>query len=451
MTLQNNTMHQTSGLSAERSSAVSGQDNNLNGLTVVEAATLIAKGQLSSEELVLACLDRALSRENDLYAWAYLNAEQAILEARQRDKIGSSGLLHGVPIAVKDVYDVTGMTATFGSPIYKDHFPSADAASVALLRAAGAVIIGKTAAVEFSASEPTKTRNPNNLAHTPGGSSSGSAAVVADRQVAAATGTQCGGSVIRPAAYCGIVGFKASFGALCLAGTKMCSWSLDTGGVLTRNVADAARMYAVMAGAKSVVINRSLSAPRVGIFLGPFAAQADECARSAVLDAAVKLGAKGVDVTSIDAPPEFERTLEAQRIIARYEMARSLAYEWQFKRDLLSTRIQAELIEGLAISVERYRQAQNWATAARSAIASVLNNVDILLAIATTGEAPEGLGSTGSTTFNSSWSLSGNPCLCLPFNRGPRGLPIAIQLVGRFASDDQFLQHAAFIENALSN
>jgi Asp-tRNA(Asn)/Glu-tRNA(Gln) amidotransferase A subunit family amidase len=422
----------------------------LNELSAASAAALIADGELTSEELVRACLDHALSRESEIHAWAYLESEQAIAEARARDRAPGRGPLHGVPVAIKDAFDVAGMRAGYGSPIYQNNYPSADAASVALLRAAGAVIIGKTAAVEFSASQPTKTRNPRNPAHTPGGSSSGSAAAVADLQVPIATGAQTGSSVIRPAAYCGIVGFKASFGLLCLAGSKMCAWSLDTLGVLARDVDDAALMYSALSGGAGRLTAVAEGRPRIGLFEDPFAGQAETSARSAPAFSAATLMAEGFSVRSIEAPPGFDRMLEAQRIIARYEMARSLAYEWECRRDLLSEQIQEEIAEGWAISSERYRQAHTCAGAVRRAMDSVFDDVDVLLTIATTGEAPKGLSSTGRATFNSSWTLLGNPCLCLPAGVGPHRLPIAVQLVAGYASDRQFLQFARQIADALN-
>jgi Asp-tRNA(Asn)/Glu-tRNA(Gln) amidotransferase A subunit family amidase len=400
---------------------------------------------------VRACVDRALSREDDVHAWAYLNSDRAITEAREGDATVCMGPPHGVPVAIKDVFDVVRMPATYGSPIYKDHYPVADASSVAFLRAAGGVIMGKTAAVEFSASNPTATRNPRNLGHTPGGSSSGSAAATADLHVAVATGAQTGGSVIRPAAYCGIVGFKPGFGTLCLAGAKMCAWSLDTLGVFARHVADATVMHSVLTGTPPRVADpQSVSSPRIGVFVDPFAAEAENSVRSALADTATKLGLIGASVKSIGAPPEFERALKAQRLIARFEMSRSLSYEWTFRRHLLSERIRQELAEGWVISTEQYHQAQRWAQDARSAMDKIFDDVDIILTLAATGEAPRGLSSTGQTTFNASWTLLGTPCLCLPVGSGPRGLPVAVQLIGRFGSDERFLECAAWVERVLA-
>lgn len=273
----------------------------------------------------------------------------------------------------------------------------------------------------------------------------------ADLQIPFATGAQTGGSVIRPAAYCGIVGFKASFGLLCLAGGKMCAWSLDTLGVLARDVDDAALMYSALAGGAERLPAATDTRPRIGLFEGPFAGQAEACARTAPALAAEALMAEGFSVRSIASPPEFDRTLKAQRIIARYEMARSLTYEWECKRDLLSNQIQREITEGWAITPERYRQAHAWAEAARRAMDPIFDDADILLTIATTGEAPVGLSTTGRATFNSSWTLLGNPCLCLPAGVGPLRLPIAVQLVGRYASDGQFLQFTRKIADSLNS
>ncbi len=237
---------------------------DLARLSAREAASRIAAGKLTSEALVQACLERITAREAAIGAWTYLDADQALAEARARDQAPASGPLHGVPIGVKDIMDTADMPTAYGSRAYRGHRPKADAACVALARAAGAVILGKTVTTEFAAMSPGKTRNPHHSDHTPGGSSSGSAAAVADAMVPLAFGTQTAGSIIRPASFCGIVGYKPSFGLVAAAGTKVLSPSLDTIGGFARSVGDIAFFIAAITGRPHLVPERPAIAPRIG-------------------------------------------------------------------------------------------------------------------------------------------------------------------------------------------
>ena len=421
----------------------------LNEISATAASRLIAERHVTSEELVRACLERATKREPELHAWAHLDPTSAIEEARLRDAQKALGPLHGVPVAVKDLFDVARMPASYGSPIYANNYPTVDALCVSQLRAAGTVILGKTETVEFAASKPTRTRNPRNLDHTPGGSSSGSAAAVADYQVPLALGTQTGGSIIRPAAFCGVVGFKPSFARLDLAGCKACAPSLDTIGFIARNVEDCHLIFAALANINTLIPSGASYPPHVGLFIDPEGTEADATAHLAVEDAAEKLTSSGATLSIVESPPEFQRLRDAQRVIARFEMARSLAHEWNSKRELLSDTIKEEIAEGLAYSHEDYLEAQNRARAARNVFTALFSDLDFLLTIATTGEAPRGLNTTGRAFFNSPWTLLGNPAICLPFGTGPAGLPTAIQLVGRFGEDEQLLRSASWVESTL--
>jgi Asp-tRNA(Asn)/Glu-tRNA(Gln) amidotransferase A subunit family amidase len=422
----------------------------LHELSAAEASRRLARREISSEELVRACLERSRERDPDILAWTHLAADSALDEARRRDTQTPLGPLHGIPVAVKDNLDVAAMPATYGSPIYAGHIPKADASCVAMLRAAGAVIIGKTATVEFASVFPAPTRNPHNLAHTPGGSSSGSAAAIADFQVPLAFGSQTGGSVIRPAAFCGVVGFKPSFGRLSTAGCKMHSWTCDTLGFITRSVADGAMMFA--ASASTDISPTKLGTPeppRIGLFIDPRRGDADPCAQAAIDAAAAIFASAGAVVAAVKAPAEFDAVRQAQRVIARFELARSLAHEWHQHRDLLSDMIKTEIAEGWGYMHGDYATAQGQARSIRAAMDPLFEDVDVLLTIAASGEAPLGLGSTGSSFFNAPWSLLGNPCICLPLGTGPAGLPTAIQLVGRVNQDERLLHAAAWAEAAI--
>ncbi len=235
-------------------------------LTASQAAALIAAGQLSSVELVQSCLDRIALRESTLHAWSYLDPEQAIHQARARDAASPAGPLHGIPIAVKDVIDVSGMPTGMGSSIYDGYRPRADAACVAVLRAAGAVILGKTVTAEFAGVSPGATTHPLAPAHTPGGSSSGSAAAVADGMVPVAFGTQTGGSIVRPASFCGIMGFKPSYGTVNRAGLKLAAESLDTIGLMARDIDDVALFWRALVGRERGSLLSRDTPPRLLLF-----------------------------------------------------------------------------------------------------------------------------------------------------------------------------------------
>jgi Asp-tRNA(Asn)/Glu-tRNA(Gln) amidotransferase A subunit family amidase len=402
---------------------------------------------------VREAIARATLREPDLHAWASLNEVQALREAAALDLQPRRGVLHGIPIAVKDLSDTRTHPTSYGSPAYLGHKPMMDAACVALARAAGAVILGKTATVEFGASRPCATTNPHNKNHTPGGSSAGSAAVVGDHQVLLATGTQTGGSIIRPAAFCGAVGFKPSFGSVSTAGTKGYAWSLDTVGAFASRVEDAALFFSVLRGIRNVEMPQPLSSPpRIGLLPGPFADRAEEPAVEALEAVARRCSFAGAQVHPADWPSKLEESLELQRTISRYEMGRSLLAETQSPvAGELGAPLMNEVTRGQTITEQAYLDAKRKAATLASAIDLLFMQYDALLSFATPGEAPHGLNTTGDATFCLSWSLLGLPCLSLPVGVGPGGLPLAVQVVGRKYHDDQLLQIARWIEQLITN
>ena len=316
-------------------------------LTVREAARQIADRQLTAEALTAAYLDRIAARETVVGAWQYLDRERALAAARQRDAEPTRGPLHGIPIAVKDLIDTVDMPSAYGSSIYRGHRPAADASCVALARAAGAVVLGKTVTTEFAAFTPGKTANPRNPAHTPGGSSSGSAAAVADGMAPLAFGTQTAGSVIRPAAYCGCIGYKPSFGLINRAGVKPLADSLDTIGVLAGTVEDAAFFAGVLSERPAL---RHLAAPsdrpRFGLYRTPMWDEA-EPATAAALDAArAPLERAGAAVAELAIAPEHYGLAEVQNTIMGFEMVRALAYERTLHSAELSPRLAQMLDAG---------------------------------------------------------------------------------------------------------
>ncbi len=420
-------------------------------LTAREAARLIAERRLTAEALVTSCLDRIATRESIVGAWQYLDRDQALAEARQRDGEAPRGPLHGLPIGVKDLIDTFDMPTSYGSSIYRGHRPAADASCVALARAAGAVVLGKTVTTEFATFTPGKTTNPHNPAHTPGGSSSGSAAAVADGMAPLGFGTQTAGSVIRPASFCGVVGYKPSFGLINRAGVKPLSDSLDTVGVYARTVADAAFFSGVLTERPAL---RHLAmpdqAPRFGLYRTPMWAEA-EPASAASLDAArTALDHFGARVEELAIAQEHEGLTEAQDKIMAFETCRALAHERVRHSAELSPRLAQLLDAGMAVGTDEYDAARALAATARAGLAQFFGGCDVVLAPAAPGEAPAGLGYTGNPVFNRMWTLLGTPCVALPARWGASGLPTSVQLVGRIGDDTRLMACAAYLERALA-
>ncbi len=421
-------------------------------LSANSAAAKIKAGELSSEALVQACLDRVSEREPEIRAWSWLDADAALAQARACDRaVGPKGLLHGVPIGVKDVIDTADMPTAYGSAIYKGYRPRADAACVSLARAAGAVILGKTETAEFASIHPAATRNPLAPAHTPGGSSSGSAAAVADFMVPLALGTQTGGSTIRPAAFCGVVGYKPSFNRVNRAGLKFSAESFDTIGFFARSVDDIALLAHVMSGQERLgdAGLREDKAPRIGLCRTSRWSQASSQMREVIESAAQKLAAAGADVELVALTPAFEQLHEAHAVIMQYEAARATAWEYRVHGDLLSPAYHQRMRAGLAIPHERYEAALRQAESGRQDFADVWGELDVLITPSAVDEAPLGLENTGDAVFNRIWTLLGVPCVHLPFGTGTAGLPLGLQVVGRRQGDVATLTCARWIEDRL--
>jgi len=408
----------------------------LNELSATDAAQKIAAGSITSEQLVRACLERIAAREDVIGAWICIDADAAIRRARELDQSTPRGLLHGVPVAVKDLIDTYDLPTAYGSAIYAGHRPPWDAPCVALARAAGAVVLGKTVTTELAYFQPGRTANPRNPAHTPGGSSSGSAAAVADHMVPLALGSQTAGSVIRPAAFCGIVGYKPSFGLISRAGVKALSDTLDTIGTLARSVPDAALFAAAASGRDDLVIREPLAhPPRVGICRTFEWPRAGAETQAAMNEAIRTLGTAGVSLVDVELPPNFAGMAQAQIDIMTFEMARSLAHEWHAHRTRLSQRLQDLIAAGLALPRERYDAAVSLARNARRMTAELFSQVDVLLTPSAIGEAPRGHGATGDPLFCRMWTLLHTPCVHLPFASGPGELPVGLQVVGATGAD----------------
>jgi amidase len=423
---------------------------DLNKLTTRQAAAQIAGGRITSEALVRACLDRIAAREPVVGAWTHLEPERALAAARAKDREPARGLIHGVPVGIKDIIDTADMPTGHGSPIYAGKVPPADAASVALLRAAGAIVLGKTVTTEFAAFSPGKTANPHDPTRIPGGSSSGSAAAVADFMVPAALGSQTVGSTIRPSAYCGAVGFKPTFGTFPLAGVKPQAPSLDTLGIIVRAVED----IPLIAGAlldltEPLSVPVRDSPPRVGFCRSPHWPNAQPATVRAMEESCRVLGAAGARIADVDLSPAFDRVLDAQMTIVGFEMNRAMAYERRFHREKLSARL-AEFMDGAErLALADYRAALAAAAACRAEIAGVFERCDVILTPSQAGEAPAGLNTPSDLLFQRLWTVLHLPCLTLPAFKSENGLPIGVQFVGAHGRDEDFLADALWVEARL--
>jgi Asp-tRNA(Asn)/Glu-tRNA(Gln) amidotransferase A subunit family amidase len=420
--------------------------NGLNLLSATEAARQLTDRRITAVQLLEACLERITAREPVVGAWTQLGLAAARARAKALDAGAVQGLLHGLPLGVKDLMDTVDLPAGYGSPVYANHQPAWDAAAVAMARAAGAVVVGKSVTTEFATFCPGKTANPHNPAHTPGGSSSGSAAAVADFMVPLAFGTQTAGSIIRPAAFCGVVGYKPSFGTASRAGVKALSDTLDTVGALARTVADAALLVAAVSGRRDLLLERPLDrAPRVGLCRTHEWKHAQPATEAAFERARTQLAQAGAKLTDVDLPPQFAGLVQAQLDIMGFELVRSLAYERLNHAAQLSPQLQQMINAGLAVTSERYAAAIALARGCRRALSQVFTAVDVLLAPSAAGEAPAGLAATGDPLFNRIWTLLHAPCVHLPFTTGPQGLPVGLQAIGNIGADRETLAAADWL------
>lgn len=409
-----------------------------------EAARRIAAGTLTAEAYAAACLDRIAACEPVVRAFVSLDPGAVLRAARALDAGPYRGPLHGIPFAVKDVIDTACAPTEMNSPLWSGHRPRMDAACVALARSAGGVMLGKTVTAEFAYVTPGPTANPHNPAHTPGGSSSGSAAAVAAGMVKLAIGTQTGGSVLRPASFCGVVGLKPSFGIVPRAGMKLMADSLDTIGVLASTVEDAALFLDVLSGEVPAPLPDLPTAPRIGLCRTHLWDLAAPSAQAAVDDAARRLEAAGATLREVSLPPDFTALTEARVVINDHEIARNLAAEWRC-RERLSDRLARTVAAGRAIPRADYVAALTAAESARLRFPEVMAGCDALLVLGAAGEAPEGLGSTGDSRFQGLWTLLHGPAVGLPTYRGPQRLPIGIQLVAPRFADRRLLAVAHWV------
>ena len=414
-------------------------------LSALDLARRIEAGEIEAAAVIELCGEVIAAREAEIGAFVVYDLERA---RRAAAAAPSDAPLRGLPVGIKDILDTVDMATEYGSAIYAGHRPKWDASAVSLVRRAGGVVLGKTVTTEFAYLQPPKTRNPHNLAHTPGGSSSGSAAAVAAGMLPLAFGSQTGGSVVRPAAFCGVAGFKPSYKLIPTVGMKCFSWSLDTVGIFAAGVADAAFAAAAVTGRDLRVDRVSPAAPRVGLARTHIWEQASEAMQRALEQAARAAERAGAIVINIDLPPVLPEAFDAHPIIQDYEAFRALAFEYDHHRDRIGPLLHALLDDAASITPEAYDAARRTARRARHALADLKSEFDVLLTPSAQGAAPD-TGSTGKAIFNRLWTLMGTPCINVPGLRDASGLPLGVQIVGRFGRDRDALEAALFLQNVL--
>lgn len=418
----------------------------LHDLTAAELLARLARRELTAENVAQAHLERIDARESAVQAWACIERDRLLAAARELDRGAIRGPLHGLPIGVKDVFDTCDLPTEYGSPIYRGHRPRVDAAVVSLARRAGALILGKTVTTEFATFPPGKTRNPHDARHTPGGSSSGSAAAVADRMVPLAFGTQTVGSTIRPASFCGTVGYKPSYALLPTTGIKAISYCLDTVGLFTKTVADLGLVTGALSG-RALSGPPKMPAPRVGLCLTAQWPHAQPEVQRLFAGLGALLSKAGARVADVSLPVIYDGMHDAQATIWDYEVARCLTGEYALHRDQIREPLRGQLERGFALPVTDYDRAMQLAREGRRQLAAAFGEHDVLVVPSSQGEAPRG-DATGLPYFNRMWSLLHTPCVHIPHGRGPNHLPIGFQVVGRIGEDARTLACAHWLQEA---
>jgi Asp-tRNA(Asn)/Glu-tRNA(Gln) amidotransferase A subunit family amidase len=438
-----------------------------NWLSATDAARAIRDGSISSEELVEACLARIREADDAVQAWSFLDPEHALKQARaldlQRSEGRALGALHGVPVGIKDIIDTADMPTEDGTVLHAGRTPARDASVVTMLRAAGAVIMGKTVTTELATYSPGKTRNPHNSGHTPGGSSSGSAAAVAAGMVPLALGSQTNGSVIRPAAYCGVFGFKPTHGLIPRHGVLKLSRALDHIGVFARTIEDIALASEQLVGYDEQDADTRVRAripfvavtaeepplpPTIGFVKTPMWDRATEETHEAFTEVTEHLGERVEDVVL---PESALQALEWHRTVMEAEMAANLTAEYDKGRERLSERLRDQLARGRGHSALDYQMALARISQVAEGLGELFYRYDALLTPSAAGTAPKGLESTGDPVFCTIWTFCGLPALNLPLMRGAGGLPLGMQLVGPRYGDARLLRTARWLVNSVGS
>ncbi|MDE0308803.1 MAG: amidase [Acidiferrobacterales bacterium] len=420
----------------------------LNELSLKVASDMIARDEISPNELLADCFARIHLRHREVLAFTHFDEDRSIYQLSQLRATQSAGPLVGIPVGIKDIMDTSEFPTTKGSSIYTDEYPQRDAACVTMCKNAGCIIPGKTETTEFAYFSPGRTRNPHNLSHTPGGSSMGSAAAVADFMLPLALGSQTAASVIRPAAYCGVVGYKASHGLFSLEGVCGLAQSLDSLGFFVREVEDLQVLRKVFLGVADQDRD-SFTNLRVGLVRTPHWNEAEPYQREIVESTAKRLSHNGCDVEEVQVGPSDDALTAAQITVMAYEVSRSLDSEYTMFYDLLSDQIKDLIESGRKTSFDEYINARSLARTWQQKLATVHEQFDVLLTASAPGEAPSGLDSTGDPIFSRMWTLLQVPSISLPAGFGPNKLPLGIQLIGAYNKDDVLIDNARKVAQVL--
>ena len=417
-------------------------------LTASEAINLIRNKKLSIHEWVLSCFERIKEKEDVVKAWIYLDEENALKKSKQLDEQNNDIAL-GIPFGIKDIIDASNVPTGFGTPFYKNNIPARDAASVAVSKQAGCVFMGKTVSTELGHRAPGLTTNPHNKDFTPGGSSSGSAAAVASMMAPVCFGTQTTGSVIRPAAYCGVIGYKPTYGDFDKSGILPNSPSIDTLGLMTRSVEDLSLFRSILLEERIVKPqNADLKKLKIGFVKTPHWNKTDLSTQNNLETFVDTLRTDKLNIIDLNIDALISKADELHLDISGYEFKRSISFERFNHYDELSDQLRnGRLNDGYQVTNEHYKIALKKLNILKHETDLIFNDIDMIITPSAPGEALEGLGYTGSPMFNTTWSLNGNPCVTLPLFKGDKELPIGCQLVTKFGNDNQLLDYANTIMN----
>ena len=410
-------------------------------IPLVDLQRRIESGDLSAASAVAQSLEAIAAQDKTIGAFVCHD---------DHVRAASAGPLRGIAVGIKDIMDTRDFPTEMGSSIYRGHRPRGDAAVVMLLKQAGASIVGKTTTTAFASTDPTATLNPRHHGHTPGGSSSGSAAAVAAGMIPLALGTQTGGSVIRPASFCGVAAIKPSYRLLPTVGVKCYSWTLDTVGLFAAGVRDVAHGLAAMTGRSEFLLPATPSAPRIGVVTQDFAGAPDASGGEALRIATKAAERAGASLRALELPEIVAEAWRVHPLLQEFEAHQALAWEYRENYDAMAPLIRARLDESKDTPPAAYDDAIRIASRARHALATVFEEVDVLLTLSAPGAAPKGLGSTGDARYNRLWTLMGVPCVNVPACIAEGGLPVGVQVIARYGADREALAAARFVEEALA-
>ncbi|WP_146690976.1 amidase [Bradyrhizobium canariense] len=410
-------------------------------ISLAELQRRIDRGDLSADAAIAQSLEAIGAQDETIGAFVCHDP---------RARAAGAGPLRGIAVGIKDIIDTADFPTEMGSSIYRGWQPRADASVVEMLRRAGATIIGKTTTTAFASRDPTATLNPRNHGHTPGGSSSGSAAAVAAGMIPLALGTQTGGSVIRPASFCGVAAIKPSYRLLPTVGVKCYSWMLDTVGLFAAGVEDLAHGLSAMTNRPELLGDAAKTTPRIGLVMQEFAGAPEGSSGQALRIAVAAVERAGASVRTLAMPEIVAEAWRIHPVVQEFEAHQALAWEYRTHHDEIPPLMREKLDENVGIKPATYDEARAIANRARRALAKSFDDVDVLLTFSAPGAAPKGLASTGDARFNRLWTLMGVPCVNIPADVTDGGLPVGVQIIAGFGDDARALSAARFVEEALA-